>query len=213
MKRVLFITCMVLIAGTLKAQTWEEWFQQKKTQIRYLVEQIAAYRVYVGYLEKGYSIAREGLNTINDVKHGDFSLHKGHFDSLLVVNPLIKASARVTDIILLEKRIIEAANSELKNAKETKEFTTEEVAYLTEVYDNIINESAQDIDQLENLTADGNLQMTDDERMKRIETIFLSIQDKYAFVKAFSKQAELLAIQRVKEKSQAGMLKSLYDIK
>lgn len=213
MKKWLFIGGMFFVSVSSYAQTWSEWFQQKKTQIKYLVEQIAVLKVYTGYVQKGYEIAHDGLNTINDIKHGDFFLHEGHFDSLKVVNPRIKSSAQVADIILIENRIAETSKKELHNAKESRQFTADEISYLDEVYSNIIMESSANVDQLNQLTTDGDLQMTDNERMKRIESIYLSIQDKYVFVKAFSKQTQLLAIQRIKSKSETDMVRKYYGIK
>ena len=58
---------MVLCAENLTAQTWAEWFRQKATQKKYLLQQIAALHVYSGYLSKGYSIAKDGLNTIKSI--------------------------------------------------------------------------------------------------------------------------------------------------
>lgn len=44
-----------------EAQTFDEWFRQKKTQKKYLVQQIAALKVYLGYLKEGYEIAQKGM--------------------------------------------------------------------------------------------------------------------------------------------------------
>lgn len=69
----------------LQAQNIEEITQQKATQRKYLLEQIAAYRLYAGYLKKGYEIAQQGLSlvhTIQDKKQGD---DEHHFK--LLVNP------------------------------------------------------------------------------------------------------------------------------
>ena len=89
MKKILTIFLLV-IASCVQAQNWQEWTQQKKTQIKYLVSQIAAYQVYATYVEKGYVIAKKGLTAIQNIKKGDFSLHDEYFTSLKNVNPKIK---------------------------------------------------------------------------------------------------------------------------
>lgn len=58
-----------------KVQTFHEWFRQKKTQKKYLIQQIAALKVYLGYVQKGYSIAQKGLTTVSNIKKGNFDLH------------------------------------------------------------------------------------------------------------------------------------------
>ncbi len=64
MKTILLVIATVLLFQSANAQTWDEWFKQKKTQKKYLVQQIAALRVYLDYLKKGYTVVHNGLNTI-----------------------------------------------------------------------------------------------------------------------------------------------------
>lgn len=213
MKRVCCIVMLSLYIQVSQAQTWDEWFAQKKTQIKYLVQQIATLKVYTDYLQKGYDIAREGLSTINDIKHGDFDLHKGHFDSLKIVNPAVKESFYVADALVIAEKIDDAAKGGLKNARQSKSFTSGESEYLQWAYENITEQSAADIDELTLLITNGELQMKDDERLKRVEAIYSSLQDKYSFVKSFSKQAQILSIQRTKQQSETGMVRQFYGIK
>src|SRR5258706_12690912 len=86
-------------------QTTEEWTEQKKTQIKYLLQQIAANKIYIDYLEKGYQIAHGGLQTIQNIKKGDFNLHIGFLDSLKKINPAIKNWAKIADIIAFHRAI------------------------------------------------------------------------------------------------------------
>lgn len=51
-------------SGTVQGQTWGEFFQQKKTQKRYLLQQIAALQVFIGQAKKGYDLVGSGLRTI-----------------------------------------------------------------------------------------------------------------------------------------------------
>ena len=48
----------------------------------------------------------------------------------------------------------------------------------------------------------GQLEMTDDERIKRIEKIYLDMQDKFAFTASFSNEMSVLAIQRLTEQTE-----------
>src|SRR4051794_17419012 len=91
---------------SLYAQTYDEWFRQKKTQLRYLTQQIAAYQVYEGYLHKGYNIAKHGLNAISNLKNGEFNLHQAFFSSLSKINPSIQHYSRIADIIVLQAEIL-----------------------------------------------------------------------------------------------------------
>lgn len=76
MKRLIVLILFAILSTDVKAQTFAEWFRQSATQKKYLLQQIAALQVYIGYVQKGYSIAKEGLSAISDIKHGEFKLQR-----------------------------------------------------------------------------------------------------------------------------------------
>src|SRR3954471_4245804 len=122
MKKTYIILLFVAVVVQSNAQTFSEWFRQKKTQKKYLIEQIAALEVYAGYLEKGYSIMSEGLSQINSIKHGEFDLHESYFTSLKNINPHIKDYTNVNDILEAKRQIEIISRRVLKLAKSTNKF-------------------------------------------------------------------------------------------
>src|SRR5690606_18622695 len=101
MKKTGLLLVGIMLCGFLHSQTIEEWTQQKQTQIKYLINQVAANKVYLEYIQKGYAIAGKGLSVIGQIKNGNFTLHKDFFNGLLSINPSIKASSKVAGIIAL----------------------------------------------------------------------------------------------------------------
>ena len=61
MKKLLIMFLLGMLATTTQAQTFAEWFKQKKTQKKYLVQQIAALQVYIGCLLYTSPSPRDGL--------------------------------------------------------------------------------------------------------------------------------------------------------
>src|SRR5688500_14766126 len=117
MKSLLLITIGIIMSFFCFAQTWDEWTQQKKTQIKCLLQQIAANKVYIEYLQKGYSIANKGLTTIRNIKDGDFNLHRDFFGSLKTVNSKIKNAGKVAAIIAFQIRITKESKQSLERIK------------------------------------------------------------------------------------------------
>jgi hypothetical protein len=76
MKTVLYIY-LLIFPMIVQAQNF---FNQKKTKLKYIAQQIALLKVYTGYLKKGYGIAQDGLKAISDIKHGDFDLHNNYLN-------------------------------------------------------------------------------------------------------------------------------------
>ena len=204
---------MIFCAGNLSAQTWAEWFRQKATQRKYLLQQIAALQVYSGYLSKGYSITRNGLNTIKSIKNGDLLQHTNYFNSLATVNPKIKRYAKVAEIIALQIAIAKQSGNALKNFRNNHHFTTTEINYLQGVFNTLLSDCAKNLDELFSLITNENLQMKDVERIKAIDKIYIDMQDKRQFVRAFSNSAAGLSIQRSNEANDIIISKKLNELK
>lgn len=211
--RLLFILLLTGISFFVKAQNWEEWTQQKKTQKKYLMQQIAALQVYIGYVKKGYDVANKGLTTIRNIKNGDLNLHRDFFGSLKQVNPKIKRYAKVADIIAYQLRIVKKANKTLQDIRETDQFTSGELDYCKTVVDNLLEECLKNIDELFLIITSGELEMKDDERIKRIDVLYAEMQNKWAFLSFFSEETGLLSVQRFGEKLEINRSKILNGLK
>src|SRR5687767_6220341 len=98
----ILVLCLTMTVTRSFGQTWEEFFRQADTQKKYLLEQIAALKVYSGYLKQGYNIASTGLKTVKDITGGEFNLHSSFINSLKTVNPAIKKDLRIAEIISLQ---------------------------------------------------------------------------------------------------------------
>src|SRR3954471_3868317 len=104
--KLLLLLSLLVISAVCHAQTWDEWFKQKKTQIRYLEEQIIALQVYKNDVEKGYRIVQGGLSAIHEIKNGDFNLHKDYFSSLKSVSTAILNNSETNTIVDLQLQIL-----------------------------------------------------------------------------------------------------------
>jgi hypothetical protein len=209
MKKLLIIFIMVLCAANLSAQTWDEWFQQKSTQKKYLLEQIAALQVYSGYLSKGYSVANDGLKTIKSIKNGDLLQHTNYFTLLETVNPQIKRYKKVAGIIAMQISIVKRSGNAIKSYRNNHHFTPTENTYLQSVYNTLISDCAENLDELLDLITDGKLQMKDNERIESIDKIYVDMQDNQQFARVFSNNAAGLSIQRSNEENDIIISKKL----
>ena len=212
-KIVLILLLFVSAVSSLQAQTFAEWFQQKKTQKKYLLQQIAALQVYIEYAQKGYEIAKEGLTTIGGFTRGEFDLHTDYFNSLKSVNPEIRRYAKVADIIALQVKIVQNYNRTYGRLNSSDAFSNDELAYIGRVYNRLLDDCDNTLDELITITTDGKLEMKDDERIARIDKLYLDMQDKYTFSESFSNDAKSLVASRIKEKTDVQTSRVLQGIK
>ncbi len=199
MKFLFIIVTGILLSTTSPAQTWDEWFKQKKTQKKYLAKQIVLLRLYLGYLKKGYEIADKGLTTIHNIKNGDFNLHRDFFGSLKNVNPHIKNSAKVADIIAFQVYIIQNIKRVNNFCKNNEYFTPEEIRYVAAVYSNMLFLCDASISELLTIIRSNETEMKDDERLVRIDKLYDDMLDKHAFVQSFDSDVRLIARERERE--------------
>lgn len=200
MKRILLLATAGLFAFlSSNAQTADEWLNQNSTQKKYLLQQIAALKVYLGYAKKGYTIVTSGVTTIRNIKNGDLNLHRDFFNRLKNVNPAIRKYAKVADIIAYQVKIIKQTKITIQQIRETKQFAEAELDHCKQVFDNLLNECMKTVEELILVTTSGKLEMKDDERLKRIDRLYADVQDKYSFACSFSEDMGLLAVQRLGE--------------
>ena len=213
MKKIIIIASLLCFAESLSAQTFAEWFRQKATQKKYLLQQIAALQVYIGYVSKGYSIAKKGLNTIQDIKHGDLNLHSNYFTSLVTVNPKVKRYTKVADIISLQIDIARQASKTIKDCKNSHQLTTAELEYLQKVFTTLLDDCAKCLDALLNIITNGQLSMKDDERIAAIDKLYNDMADKQIFIRSFSNSSKGLCVQRENDQNNIIISKKLNDLK
>jgi hypothetical protein len=214
MKKLIII--LTLITGCFtsdsQAQNWNEWFKQKKTQRRYLIKQIALLKVYITQVKKGITVVRRGLNTVENVKNGEFNLHKDFFSYLNNVNPAIANSAKVADIIAYQVFIMRQLNSVNRYCRNNKQFTPEEVRYVGDVYTNMLVLCDANLAELLSIIRSNKTKMTDDERLGRIDWLHEDMLDKQRFVKSFDRDVRYIGLNREHEQLELDALAVNYGL-
>lgn len=212
MKYLIMFCILLLSQFSVRGQNWDEWFKQKKTQRKYLLRQIAGLKVYLGYLKEGYDIAQKGLTTIENIKEGNFNLHRDFFGSLKQVNPAIRNSAKVADIIALQIKIVREFKRLYATCQDDGNFTLQEIGYIGTVYSNMLKECDKSISELLMVITANETEMKDDERLGRIDDIYEDMKDKYAFTRSFGNTTLMLAMQRGKERSEIEFSRNVYGL-
>lgn len=202
---LLFSVCPLF----LSAQTWAEWFKQKKTQKRYLLEQIAALKIYGDYLKKGYQIVDGGLSVVRDITRGEFSLHGAFISSLKKVSPAIRNDVRVAEIIALQIQIL----GSFSEVKAGEYLSAADLAYIGLVQGSVTLDCFNDLEELLLVVTSGKLEMSDDERLKRLAAVYENMLDKSAFVRDFCGNVFGLLRQRKAGEQEIGKVLRMYHFK
>lgn len=213
MKRYYFLLILlitVLSIGNIKAQSFSEWFKQKKTQKKYLLAQIAALETYLKAAEKGYDIAQNGLSAISVLKDSDFMQHVLHFQRLEMVTPRVKNYSKVLAIAEMEDRSEQFRSALMAEKGLNNLLNTQELTSLHQICDDANIEAVKDLEELELLVTDGKLKMTDDERISHIDRLYLEVKNKLRRVVTLAQNIRSLINGRKKQADGTRILEQLY---
>lgn len=175
--------------------------QAQAKQRKVLLQQIAALQTYIGYAKKGYTVVKKGLNFIGDVKKGEVNLHSDYFSSLLKVNPKVKNYVRVAEIIALQIKILKVQKKTFELVQQDDLFHGDELDYIEKTFEHLIDNCNDTLDQLLIFTTDTKLEITDDQRIERIDDLYTAMMEDYSFCENFSEQIKILSLSKAKEKS------------
>jgi len=211
-KKLLAFTVMTVAASafatTVRAQTFAEWFQQKSTQKKYLLQQIAALQVYAAYYKAGNNIAHNGLGSITGSLKSENGLHTTYYNNLNNVSPVVKNNKQVSDILQWQKDILKRMNTLDKTAN----LNDGEKKYIIQVKVALFKDCDQQITQLQNVVTDSKLKMSDEERLKHIGVIHSAMQNNYRFASAFADQVKVYTVERFQENNNVISEKKIYGI-
>jgi hypothetical protein len=208
LKGVFLVSLFLILTSDSQAQTFAEWFEQGKTQIKYLSQQIAALTAFERSVKQGYNMLHSEWSMIGNFKDGELTLHQNYYTSLSQVNPLVKKSTDLTSIQSEQQSIVSQFNA----LPSVSGLTTDELAYIRLVGQNVLTECNADLTDLQNVLTPGQLVMSDDERIKRITKLTATIKDKYVFTCSFCANVRVLAAQRNGDSSDDTEVGNLFGI-
>jgi hypothetical protein len=201
--------CFGLLAFSFqpaKAQTFDEWFAQGKTQMKYLVLQIEALNAFERSVREGYNQLYSNWWAIKGWKNGEYALHRGYYNSLSQINPAVLQYADKSGIQAEQQSII----TQLAALSGLNGLTTNERTYIGTVQEAVLADCVKTMNDLQNVLTAGKLVMSDDERIKRLAKDNNEIKDQYEFTCHFCTQVRLLAVQRNAENNELENLTPLY---
>lgn len=203
---ILTAVCLSLATSGLRAQG------QEVEQLLLNLEKLAQLKQILSDMKKGYQIVMTGYSTIKDLSEGNFSLHKTFLDGLLVVSPEVKKHKRIADIISTQLALVKEYGQAFDRFKQDGNFTSDELAYLGNVYGNLIDRSVEDLEELTLVMTDSKLRMSDDERLQSIDRIYENMSDKLSFLRHFNSQTSILAVQKAREMNDVATIRNIYGI-
>lgn len=186
---------------------------QEAKQLALNIQKLKQLKSILGQIKDGYQILNNGYNRIKNISKDDYSMHKGYLDGLLNVSPAVRNYSRVATIIQYQYRLVSENRNAFARFKGSNQFNTQELEYMSKVYDRMLSQSLQNLEELTTVLSSGKTRMSDDERFKAIDRIYFDMERKLNFLRQFNNSTGALALQRQREKADVKTVEQLYGIK
>ena len=212
MKKVLIMTLIAISSVTSQAQTLAEWTQQRKTQLKYLLNQIASLRVHVQHVKEGYRILNKGLEAIGSIKRGDFNLHDQFFTELKTVNPVIRNHFAVGKILYYQTMSIKLYQSNIRRIRASSEFSSGELQHIDVLYGRLLKSSDDCLNDLIDVVTDQSLTLSDDARLNRLVQLEKVAEETCNMIRVFGQENLVLALNRKQEQREVFQARKNYNL-
>ncbi|GAB2632827.1 hypothetical protein [Belliella aquatica] len=169
-KALLIMGVLLFFCQMSVAQTFNEWFRQKRTQKEYLITQIAALEVYGNLLQKGYQTFQAGSGMVREIKSGEFSLHSNHLHTMLGLSPQLEPLANAVQLTQEYLGLAVAIRSSRQRMQKMN-LDTEERLFLGEVYAGMLAKTLEATIKMDAFIRPGNYQMEPEQRLTLIKSM------------------------------------------
>lgn len=174
------------------------------------IEKLTQFKAILSDMQTGYTILTQGYGTVKDLSQGNFNLHSTFLNRLMAVSPEIRKYGRVAGIIADQASIVSEYKAAWKQANAGGHFNADELLYINNVFQHLLNQSVDNLANLTNVITAGNLRMSDAERLQAIDHIYSDTQNKLVFLRHFNNQVAILSVQRQKAQNEVQTFKNLY---
>lgn len=208
-QRIYLVIGLLTLALKADAQTFAEWFKQKSTQKKYLLEQISALQVYSTYLRKGYSVAKGGLGSITGALLNENGLHSGYYGKMVRVDPAIAGNGQVKEILRWQQDIITLFD----RVEKLQLLKPAEQKYMIAVRTSVFQDCERLISTLQEVISDNKMQMAAADRINLITRLHGEMQGNYRFTVNFTGQAKVYSRLMEQENHNIKIIRQAHGLK
>ena len=191
---------------------WAQSVADDIQQLLFDVQKLSALKQILTQMVQEYTMLQKGYEDIKSLSQGTFSLHKAFLDGLLLVSPVVSSYSKVGGIIAKETYLISSYQSANGYYQNSGLFTPQELAGFSSNYSTFLTRGQRDVEELNLVTTDGTLRMSDAERLSAIDRIDADMTRQLSLMHSFNNTVGIQAAQRAQTLSEVGTVRGLYGI-
>jgi hypothetical protein len=163
---------------------------------------------------------KELENSMQDGLLGDITgwvsqqenLYQTYFQSLWQVKSVLTTYSKVKYLVQRQSQLVHQYNQAQSAIHQDQHFSVGELAYISSVYDGLLNEGIRNTTQLAQVMGNFLTQMDDAARLRTIDETAARIDRNYNAFRNFTQQTTLLSLQRSKDAAEIQSIQNLYGI-
>ena len=152
------------------------------------------------------------LTEISDWVEKQRAQYANYFDELWRIKAALAYYQRVKDIIEKQLQLVKEYKAAWALFKQDKNFTVDELDYMQQVYNGMMDESIKNLDQLSLVINAFVTQMSDAKRMEIINEVDHNLDENLNDLREFNNQNKMMSLQRASEKGDIETLRKLYGL-
>jgi len=152
------------------------------------------------------------LEEISDWTEKQRSLYKNYFEELNKVKTIITYYKRIKEIGEKQLQLVNEYKRAWSLIRDDKHFRPEEISYIARVYQGILEETVNNVEQLTMVVNSFSTTMSDAKRLAIIGAAGDQVDQNYADLKRFNSENYLLSLSRSKNEIEARQLRVMYGI-
>lgn len=176
------------------------------------VEKLAQLKQILSQMYQEYTLLQQGYEKIKGLSQGTFSLHKAFLDGLLLVSPAVSSYGKVGDIVSKEAALIREYQAASGFFRNSGLFTQQDLDGFSGTYGLMLQRGVKDVDELTLVITDGELRMSDAERLSAIDRIDGDMTRQLNGLRGFNNSIAIQAGQRARGRNDIGTVRGLYGI-
>ena len=152
------------------------------------------------------------LTEISDWVEKQRAQYANYFDELWRIKAALAYYQKVKDIIEKQLQLVSEYKAAWALFKQDKNFTVDELDYMQQVYNGMMDESIKNLDQLSLVINAFVTQMSDAKRMEIINEVDHNLDENLNDLREFNNQNKMMSLQRATEKGDIETVKKLYGL-
>ncbi|RVT98455.1 TerB family tellurite resistance protein [Mucilaginibacter limnophilus] len=202
----------LLVCGLISLSAPGKAQSQELQQLLLNIEKLTQFKAILSDMKTAYRIYQQGYGTISNLSKGNFDLHNAYLTGLMAVSPAVRNNPRVAQIVGQQSDLLKEYRRFGNLFRQSGSFSRQELSYIDRVFSQLVRQSNAAVADLTNVMTAGKLRMSDDDRLRAIDRLFIQSTEQLQFLRWFSRKTALLSLARSRDLNDTRTLQRLYQL-